>query len=113
MAKKFTREELDTIITDYVLRLKPKIKLEQVILFGSYAKGTAHNYSDIDLLVISKDLPLNKPKGANGFYLDQLVGFQNINPSLEVLGIHPDKLNSPVTKSFFDEILVTGIEMKI
>lgn len=113
LVKKFTREELNLIIDDYVTRLKSKIQLDQVILFGSYAKGFAHDYSDIDLLVISKDLPINKPKGANGLYLDQLVGLKNINPSLEVLGIHPSKLSNAITKGFFKEVLSTGITIEI
>jgi predicted nucleotidyltransferase len=31
------------------------IRCEQVLLFGSYAAGTAHEGSDIDLFVISPD----------------------------------------------------------
>lgn len=31
------------------------VGFSQLILYGSYAKGTAHTWSDIDLAVISKD----------------------------------------------------------
>lgn len=111
MAKKFTREELDQIIKDYIGRLQSQIEIDEVILFGSYAKDTATPNSDIDLLIISKAVSLNKPKGANGFYLDQLVGLENINTSLEVIAVHPEKLNNPSNKRFFDEIISTGIQI--
>ncbi len=111
MAEKFTREELNTILRDYISRLEGKIKLDKVILYGSYAKGTATRDSDIDVLVISSGLSINKPKGANGLYLDRLVGLSNVNPYLEVIGVHPDKLSNPITKSFFDEVLETGLQV--
>ena len=106
MLEVFTEDRLNKIINDYLSKLKGKITIDKAILFGSYAKGTATELSDIDFLIISKDLPEDKPKGANGFYLDTLVGA--FNPSLEVIAIHPNKLNHPVTKSFFDEIINTG-----
>ncbi len=42
------------IAEELVLELKDKFKinLHSVILFGSYAKGTAQSYSDIDILII-------------------------------------------------------------
>ena len=107
MAKIFTREELKIIIDNYLSKLKNKVVIDQVILFGSYAKGVANKWSDIDLLIISKDLSEKTPKGKNGFYLDNMVGM--FEPSLEVLGINPKKLNDPIEKGFFDEIQQTGI----
>jgi len=35
-------------------RLEP-LDLDKIILFGSYANGTAHQESDIDLYVVTKD----------------------------------------------------------
>ena len=106
MLEVFTEEKLNEIINDYLSRLDGKLNIDKVILFGSYAKGIATELSDIDLLIISKDLPENRLKGMNGYYLDTLV--ENFNPSLEVIAIHPNKLNHPVTKGFFEEIISTG-----
>jgi predicted nucleotidyltransferase len=111
MVKKFSRNELNHILNDYLSRLKAKFKVDKAILYGSYAKGTATADSDIDLLIISSELSENKPKGANALILDRLVGLNNINPSLETIAIHPSKLSNPVTKSFYDEIFRTGIEV--
>ena len=109
MAKILTREQLDQTIKDYLSRLRGKIKIDKVILFGSYAKGTATELSDVDLLIISKDLSPDEPKCKNGFYLDNLVG--DFNPRLEVMAINPQKLNNSIEKGFFKEILATGKEI--
>lgn len=113
MVERFINQELNLIITDYLNRLKTKIKIDKAVLYGSYAKNLAHEHSDIDLLIISRELPINRPKGSNGLFLDKLVGLNNVNPSLEVIGVHPDKLSNPVIKSFFDEILLTGVEFSV
>jgi len=39
--------------------LKQQIKFDQLILFGSYAKGTAHADSDMDVAVIVDELTLD------------------------------------------------------
>ena len=47
------------IIDKYIDKLKKhNIDLVSVYLFGSYAKGTASDWSDIDLAIIGKKLPL-------------------------------------------------------
>ncbi|MCC6549216.1 MAG: nucleotidyltransferase domain-containing protein [Ignavibacteriaceae bacterium] len=32
-------------------------KIEKIILFGSYARGSADQYSDVDLMVVTEELP--------------------------------------------------------
>jgi uncharacterized protein len=108
MAKKLTNRELEEVLESFLNSLRNKIEIQDSFLFGSYAKGTANENSDIDLLIISPDLPLNKPKGANGFYLAKLAGIENVYPGLEIIGVHPDKLSAPLTKFFFDEVLETA-----
>ena len=50
------RSQVEQIIKRYGIALKKRgIKPERLILFGSYAKGKASEFSDIDLLVISSD----------------------------------------------------------
>lgn len=47
------------IVAEFVERLKDTFgeRLVSVILFGSVARGTASEYSDVDLLVIAEGLP--------------------------------------------------------
>ena len=106
MAQVFDERELNIIVNDYISKLKGKISIDKVILFGSYATGKATELSDIDLLIVSKDLSEDEPKGANGYYLDTLVG--EFNPNLEVIAVHPAKLDHPVNKDFFEEVVNTG-----
>lgn len=113
MAKRLTNEELTITLSKYISALEKKITINQALLFGSYAKGHAHEWSDIDLLIISPALPENNPKGANGFFLDQLVGFENVPAELEVIGIHPNKLSQRSTKPFYDEIFRTAKEFDL
>lgn len=47
---KHIKKEVDNFVS---LLQKEQIKISQVILFGSFAKGKQKDYSDIDLAVIS------------------------------------------------------------
>ena len=106
MAEILTEEQLNNIIDNYISKLKQKINIEQIILYGSYANGNAHEWSDIDLYIVSKDLPENELKGTNGFHLDCMV--EKFDPRLEVIGINPNQLKDPIEKSFFKEVKTKG-----
>ncbi|MDD2229194.1 MAG: nucleotidyltransferase domain-containing protein [Candidatus Cloacimonetes bacterium] len=47
--------QLEQIIRQYAEILNQQITVDAIYLFGSYAKGTADQDSDIDLIVVSKD----------------------------------------------------------
>ena len=46
--------DFGTLKNEVIDRLKP-LGLDKVILFGSYANGTFHPRSDLDLYVVTKD----------------------------------------------------------
>ncbi|NBV99514.1 MAG: nucleotidyltransferase domain-containing protein [Proteobacteria bacterium] len=108
MVKKFTELEVNSILNDFLNKVQQHISIDIVVLFGSYAKGEAHLYSDMDLMLVSKDLPRNKTKGMNACYIFDLIGYESVPIDLELIAIHPSKLESPITKDFYDEILATG-----
>lgn len=56
MAKKFIDNELMQIVQKYVDKILENYNVEAIILFGSYAKGTEHEDSDIDIAVITDDI---------------------------------------------------------
>lgn len=56
MAKKFIDNELMQIVQKYVDKILQNYNVEAIILFGSYAKGTEHEDSDIDIAVITDDI---------------------------------------------------------
>ena len=87
------------------------IHVNRVILFGSYAKGTASEYSDIDIAVISNDF-----KDKNLLKRLELIGEAlaraKIMDSVEVLPYTEEEFNSKREGSFAsDEIKVKGIEI--
>lgn len=44
-------ESIQKVIEDYVMKLSKLIPIEKVIVFGSYAKGNPHKYSDVDIAI--------------------------------------------------------------
>jgi len=47
------RKTIEVILKKYVENIKTVIKPQRVILYGSFARGNATEWSDIDLLVIT------------------------------------------------------------
>ncbi|MEW5767119.1 MAG: nucleotidyltransferase domain-containing protein [bacterium] len=83
------------------------IRLERVILFGSYAKGKANQWSDIDIALVSRDFQ------GIGFY-DR----QRINPFILKIDtrfeLHPYRTEDFTEEDpFIKEILNEGIEIAI
>ncbi len=49
------KPEIVNIVRQFAFIVQNKFDCVEVILFGSYAKGTSHKESDIDIAVILKD----------------------------------------------------------
>lgn len=69
--EKKMKKEIEEIIKQINSHLKKKFKekLDKIILFGSYARGDYDNESDIDILVLVKDVELRK-------YNDEMTDFE-------------------------------------
>ncbi len=52
--------EIMEIVQKYVQKVCENYKTEAIILFGSYAKGTEHEDSDIDIAVITDDIKTDR-----------------------------------------------------
>lgn len=50
-----TEANIKRIVQQFVDALKPKVRVQKVILYGSYAHGNPQEWSDIDIAVISDD----------------------------------------------------------
>lgn len=55
MVKKNIDREIMESINKYIEKISKYYKIEAIILFGSYAKGTQNEDSDIDIAIISSD----------------------------------------------------------
>jgi len=92
-------------IEKYIEEVSKYYKIDFVILFGSYAKGTNHEDSDIDLAIVSSDI---KNRFEDGVKLMSLTW--GINTTIEPHPIKTEEFKENETP-FIDEIINTGIEI--
>lgn len=81
------------------------VHLERAILFGSHAKGTASEWSDIDIALVSKDFT------GIGFYDRKRVNpfLIKVDSRIEPHPFRPEDFNEE--NPFVNEILKQGIKV--
>jgi predicted nucleotidyltransferase len=83
-------KKVKRIIKEYLKELKPHIKIEKVLLFGSFAKRKFHKDSDIDLIIISPDFKKIE-------FMERLIwlskkrGEKFMSPAMDILGYSPEE----------------------
>lgn len=97
-------KNLDATLAAFIKELQKQIRVEQVILFGSYNRGKPRDYSDIDIAVISPDFEGGTEK--DYLLLDRTA--RKINPLLEAIPYRPKDIKNVEAGDFVDEILKTG-----
>ena len=110
--KDFNREksgrinkEIMNSIQKYIEKISQYYKIETIILFGSYAKGTENENSDIDLAIISSDFKDIIEDGAN------LIGYTwKIDTRIEPHPITTEDYEK-VANPFVKEVINTGIKV--
>jgi len=83
------------------------INIEKAILFGSYAKGYAGKWSDIDIAIVSPDfsgIPFYDRKMLNPFLL-------KVDSRIELHPFRPEDFTED--NEFVREIIKNGVEVKI
>lgn len=80
----------------YLTKLSKFVSIDEALLFGSYATGTAQGDSDIDLLVISRDFSKYDPDTRMKIIYRASAGFPY---DLHAFGVTPDEYAtaSPLT----------------
>jgi len=108
MARKRIQKKVEKKIKEYVGILKKDgLPIKKVILFGSYAKGTQHKWSDLDVCIVS-------PKFHDFFDDMQYLFIKRIDntiPHIEPIGFNPKDFREQ--SSLVQEIKKHGIEIKI
>jgi predicted nucleotidyltransferase len=96
----------EEIIEQYVLKINEKFDIKGIILFGSVAKGTAKETSDIDLIVVASGLPELRDRF-------NFVGIKK-PARLEAIWMTPDELSGMVDAKtgFVMDALLEGIFLK-
>lgn len=101
---------LEQKLEHYIKSITSAINVDLIVLFGSYAKGNPHEYSDIDLAIVSKELDSNVPRWENIKLIKEKANL-HFDPDLQLVPFSKDAfendLDSPIG-SFIREIKKTG-----
>lgn len=108
MVKKTIKPNILKLVKQYGQLVKHKWPVDQVILFGSQAKGTTHEWSDIDICIVS-------PQFGKDFF-DEKSQLRRLTDKISSK-IEPTPMNPITLKSKYNtlstEIRKYGIEVKI
>ena len=92
-------------ITQFIRVLKDQINVEKVVLYGSWANGNPHEYSDIDLAIFSPDFGKSKLRELQ--FLSKIAW--HVNSSIEAIPYSSDKLSNNDPAPFVSDILKNGV----
>ena len=97
--------ELNASIDEFIRLLKRGLRVEAVVLFGSHARGTAYEESDIDLAVISPDF-----EGVPFARRQIMIADLSVRRPWDIspIGYPPSQYHNPPPHSFLSEIVRTG-----
>ena len=99
--------EIKNKINKYLNDLKKNnIPIKEAILFGSYAKGTQKEWSDIDIALVSEIFKGNRIEDKDKIRLITI----SVSSQIEVIPFSPKDFNenNPLAR----EIIDTGIKLK-
>jgi len=98
--------KVKNIIDKYLASLKENnIPIKQAILFGSYARGNYHEWSDVDLALVSDIFEGNRIDDRSKIRRITL----RVSSDIEVLPYRPQDFNSD--DPFVKEIMETGVRI--
>lgn len=105
MVKRTIDSRIMESIKKYIEKISQYYKVEAIILFGSYAKGTENEDSDIDIAIISSDFSDIIEDGA------KLIGLTwKIDTRIEPHPITTEDYQK-VSNPFVREVVDTGIKV--
>lgn len=103
MVKRTIDSRIMESIKKYIEKISQYYKVEAIILFGSYAKGTENEDSDIDIAIISSDFSDIIEDGA------KLIGLTwKIDTRIEPHPITTEDYEK-ISNLFIKEVINTGI----
>lgn len=109
MAKKLPKK-IDKAIKDYIEVLKKDISIQEVILYGSYAKERGKINSDVDLAIISNEFGKNSQQ--DGKYLFRKL-WDVKSAGIEPIGYSPKDFYTSNPSPLLYEIRKYGKGIKV
>ena len=104
-SKKIIPPQISPFVWGYLVMLQKKVPIERAYLFGSWAKGTGHKKSDIDMAIVSPSF-INWEKTQKKLSSAPYTDLSVIKPH----GFHPDDFN-PKESPIVEEVLKYGIRV--
>ena len=102
-----TDEAIEVLERFLILLKTASVRIERAVLFGSYAGGYAHEWSDIDVALVSPDFSgvrFYDRKTLNPFML-------NVDTRIETHPFRPEDFTED--DPFVKEIMRTGVELQV
>jgi predicted nucleotidyltransferase len=97
--------DIENKIQSFIQLASRRIKIDQVYIFGSSVTGKRHEWSDIDLVIISPDFSGDSFEDSKMLFPFIL----QVDRSIEVHPFHPTDFNP--TNPFVREIMDTGVKI--
>lgn len=100
--------ELKEFLNNVAVKITGSFVVDEIILFGSYAKGTETDESDIDVAVISPELNVSYPMFKNAMNIIRKADLYE--PYLQLVPFNSQKFyeESSIDPNFVKEIKKTG-----
>jgi hypothetical protein len=100
-----TTVELASRIEDFVERLKRAIRVDMVVLFGSYASNSASEDSDVDLAIFSRDFD-----GKSTWERQEAIARATVGRGYRIspIGFSMDEYFKHSRQSFVSKVLRSG-----
>jgi predicted nucleotidyltransferase len=100
-----TEPEIEQALREFITVLQGRLNIERVVLYGSYANGRPHVWSDFDVAVVSPDfegMPLWRRQ-------EVIAGLSlGTDPRIAPIGFSSSEYHGPSPHSFLREIKRTG-----
>jgi len=102
-------EDIKDIVIRFYIEAKKSFDINKVLLFGSYAKGTAKKFSDIDVAVQMK-----KPDNSDRIYIGKKLWHiaYSIDNRIEPKLFFTDDFDPNEPASIYSSIFNSGIEIQ-
>ncbi len=94
-------------IERFIARLSRELEVEQVILFGSFAYGRPHRWSDIDVVVLSPAFA-GLDRVARLEWLER-IAWEAATHAVEPIGLTPEEYTQASPLSLLGEVREKGI----
>jgi predicted nucleotidyltransferase len=97
--------ETDVVVRQTLDHLARRIRIQQAILFGSYARGEANQWSDVDLAIVSPDFERMSHRQVIDLLVEVALA---VDPRVEFRAYTPRELTAARPTNFLGHILATG-----